>query len=120
MNLRFPSIPFCSLAYLGICLGKASAQGPNLLTNGDFSANAAAFTSWPAYAGGANPATVPGWNIPGGGWGVNGNLTATNVFGPANVGTIGAFAFRQNPGTIEQNFASLAGHIYAPQHFLIW
>lgn len=113
MNLRFPSIPFCSLAYLGLCLGKASAQGPNLLTNGDFSANAAAFTTWPAYAGGANPATVPGWNIPGGGWGVNGNSTATNVFGPVNVGTIGAFAFRQAAGTIEQNFASLAGHIYA-------
>jgi hypothetical protein len=63
--------------------------GPtNLIVNGDFMANALAFTAWPGYTGGANPASITGWsNINGGNAGVNGPLTSVgDPFGPTSTG----------------------------------
>ena len=84
-------------AVLG-CALPALAQ--NLVANGTFTANAAAFTTWPGYVGGANPASVAGWS-PGvgttGGYGINGAGTASTAFGPANDGG-NTYLFIQNTG----------------------
>jgi hypothetical protein len=64
----------------------------NLILNGDFSANAAAFSASPGYAGsGSNPTDITNWtNINGGSAGVNGagvSFAPVNPFGPTNAGT---------------------------------
>ena len=68
----------------------ASTASANMITNGDFSANASAYASEPGYNGsGANPVEPTGWSSTApavyGGVGVNGTDTATavgNVFAP--------------------------------------
>jgi PhoPQ-activated pathogenicity-related protein len=93
----------------------------NLLVNGDFTANAAAFTKWPGYVdlgdvdpSNPNPASITGWlnyfNSPG--QGVNGAGAATSVgnpFGPTNTGDR-TYAFLQNGGSnlLGQYLPSLA------------
>ena len=87
----------------------ASAQ--NLVTNGNFTSNAAGFTNWPGYVGGSNPTNIPGWTQisgPAGGYGVNGAGTVTSIFGPVNTGG-NTFGFIQGTGkTLAQNLPSLA------------
>jgi autotransporter-associated beta strand protein len=63
----------------------------NLIFNGSFTASAAAFVTWPGYAGGgANPASIAGWsNIAGSGVGLNGAAVGPavgNPFSPTNAG----------------------------------
>ena len=74
-------------------LAATSNQAPviaaeNLVSNGNFTANAAAFGTWPGYTGGVNPASITGWNnLHGPGVGVNGaavGFTSPNPFAPVN------------------------------------
>jgi hypothetical protein len=68
--------------------------GPtNLIFNGDFAANASAFTTWPGYTqpwNVGNPAGIAGWiNMSNSLVGVNGawvNFASPNPFGPADAG----------------------------------
>ena len=53
-----------------------------LLTNGDFSANASSFTTVPGYTGGSNPASITGWDTF--------TKTDTNSIGLNGSGTGGA------------------------------
>ena len=68
--------------------GAGAAHAQNLVANGDFTANAAAFATSPGYTGGANPAAITSWgNIIPGLVGVNGAATPLgNIFGPVNAG----------------------------------
>jgi hypothetical protein len=64
----------------------------NWIANGDFTANAPAFTAYPGQITGANPAEISGWLSfgAGSGQGLNGSKTGASVgnpFGPANPGT---------------------------------
>ena len=64
---------------------------PNLITNGDFTSNAVAFTNAPGYTqpwSAGNPANITGWNnLNGLQLGVNGTATtAGDLFGPASTG----------------------------------
>ena len=78
------------LAFAGVLtvVGAASTQA-NLIANGNFTANSAAFTVYPGYTGGGNPAAITGWlnylNVAS--QGLNGAGTgAGNPFGPTNPG----------------------------------
>jgi len=82
-------------------VGSASA---NLITNGDFSANASSFVGWPGYAnwtspygGGTNPG-ISGWilNAPFGA-GVNGKDTYGNYPSPSPIVAFGPSAQQANP-----------------------
>src|ERR1051326_8024100 len=79
---------FCILFFAG-AISDVRAQ-VNLVSNGDFKANAASFGTWPGYTGGANPASITGWNnVYGSGVGVNGasvSFASPDPFGPANPG----------------------------------
>lgn len=82
---------------------------PNLVLNGDFSANATAFTVWPGYnLDGANP-TIANWTQIGGGTGINGPDTgfAGEPFAPTNTVGIDNFAFIQSPGGLVQSGLTL-------------
>lgn len=90
-----------SLALVGllIVVGTASLQA-DLIVNGDFTANAAQFTTWPGYAGGSNPTTISNWSsyLDASGIGLNGaGTTAGNAFGPTDTGGK-TYAFIQGGG----------------------
>src|ERR1700722_13355195 len=60
----------------GLLVSLSAAPGfAQVLTNGDFSANAAAYTTFPGYSGGSNPAAPTGWTIAGTNIGVNSFVT---------------------------------------------
>ena len=63
--------------------GSASAQ---VVVNGDFSANAGSFDTFPGYIGGANAPNITGWTFNGAGFGVGvngfGTIGPQTVFGP--------------------------------------
>ena len=102
-----------SLFLVASVAGIARGQGVNLVTNGDFSANIAAFNAWPGYFGGANPAFAPGWTT-GAGTGLNGTLAplggAGSPFAPA--ANVPSFLFMQNNTTATQGLTTTAGRIY--------
>lgn len=84
--------------------GAWATHGQNLIANGDFTANAAAFTNWPGYVGGENPATILDWDhFNGGSPGVNGAAVgfASSPFGPTDDGGL-AYAFIQGDGGVMQ------------------
>ncbi len=86
---RFTSlVAAAAVAALGAVASTASA---NMITNGDFSANASAYTSYPGYDGGTNPAAPTSWSSTApanyGGVGVNGTDTSFGIPfapGPSN------------------------------------
>ena len=81
---KLRTLAFASVLTL-IGVGVAPAQ--NLILNGDFTANAAAFAAWPGVINyGGNPATITDWGNPlAGQIGLNGRATgASDVFGPVN------------------------------------
>ena len=90
-----------ALAVLAGGVGAAHAQ--NLVANGDFTANAAAFTDIPGYLGdgtGANPTNITSWlTYPNDlGKGINGLAAGVgNIFGPTAAAGY-TFAFIQNGG----------------------
>lgn len=94
-------------------------QGQNVVSNGDFTANAAAFTNWPGYTAPAsqgNPASITSWTIiTGGGLGVNGPATGASVgtpFSPTNAG-LRTYAFIQGGvNGLSQTLALLPSSAY--------
>ncbi len=106
---------FVGLAVLGGVVGDACAQ-VNLVSNGDFKANAASFGTWPGYTGSPNPASITSWNnVYGGGVGVNGaavGFASPDPFGPANAGG-NTYAFLQGGvGELSQNLSLAANRTY--------
>ena len=96
---------------LAVLVGGAGAtHAQNVIANGNFTANAAAFTVWPGYlgGGGVNPADITSWGGSGG-RGVNGAGTVTDVFGPLNAGGR-TYAFIQGVGQLTQDLPGT----YAP------
>ena len=122
-SLRWASaIAALAAAVLGLTAEGASAQ-PNLITNGDFSANAALYQGWPGYDGGSNPAAPTGWTIVSGSFGLNGKDTAASVFydniyqsGNTWTSTSGRtvrdFLLCQGPGAVQQAVTTTSGHAY--------
>jgi len=102
-----------SLIALAIVLSSIGSASANLITNGDFSANASAFTGWPGYAswtsifdGQANPA-ISGWSTNGSfGMGLNGILTSSTFGTP---GPIVAFGPSVQQATPDRNWAFIQG-----------
>ena len=90
-------------------LAVAKAQGPNLVTNGNFSANVTSFKTNYGYFGGSNPASATGWT---GGTGVSGSSAAVNqAFAPTN--DVASFLFLQSDATTAtQTITTTLGHIY--------
>jgi hypothetical protein len=82
---------------------------PNLVLNGNFAANAAAFTVWPDYLRGGNPLAITDWTTTDPQSGVNGTLTAATVFGPTTQNGYNAYAFIQHyVQSLTQNLSDLA------------
>ncbi len=112
MKSSHVSLTFVSsfvLALTGIFNGFAAAQ--NLVSNPDFSGNAAIFTNGNGYfgEGGVNPAGATGWTTTGSG--INGTLTTTsNAFAPAT--NTGSFLFMQGNVSASQAIATTGGTNY--------
>ena len=92
----------------------------SMITNGVFSANAAAYTAPPGYSTGVvNPAAPAGWAASGGNTGVNGpdtgvyGSTGYQPFAPASTAGVSDFSFLQGKGAfISQTAATTAGQSY--------
>ncbi len=89
-------------------VGSSTPSGQNnLITNPNFSANAAGYTNWPGYNdNGGNPAAPIGWSVSAGLAGVNGTDTASIAFGPGTLPS-GDWAFIQDAGTMTQSQPAL-------------
>ena len=116
-----------SLAAMALTTAAAEA---NLVTNGDFSANASSYVTYPGYspgggASGSNPLTPTGWSIAGTPEpvvGVNGPDTgfyASNgePFAPSSTTGVRDFAFMQDTSiytnvSISQLISTVAGQTY--------
>ena len=88
-------------------IGSSTPTGQiNLITNGNFTANAAGYTNWPGYDNnGGNPAAPTGWTAPPNA-GVNGAGTASIAFGPGTIPP-GDWAFIQFAGVLTQSLPAL-------------
>lgn len=91
----------------------------SMISNGVFSANAAAYTAAPGYSSGVNPAAPTGWAVSGGNTGVNGPDTGVygstdyQPFAPASTAGVSDFSFLQFKGSfISQTAATAAGKTY--------
>ncbi len=90
------SVALVAVAALLITAGSANAA--NAVVNGDFSSNAALFTTFPGYVGGANPAAIDNWTHAGGSnRGINGSGIST-PFGPADQSAATYYGFIQGTG----------------------
>lgn len=107
-----------ALAALG---GRAGTAPDNLITNGDFSANAAVYRTAPGYSGKANPSCPTGWTLPTAATrklavavGVNGSDTGVGTpFGPTSSAAVKDFAFMQGGANfISQTVATVAVRKY--------
>ena len=84
-----------ALAIVGVLsvVGTVSTHAQNLIVNGDFTANAAAFVGNNGIVGSPNAATIASWTAGAGNIGINGPATSVATpYGPANPGTYN-FAF---------------------------
>jgi len=95
---------------LAIVLSTIGSASANLITNGNFSANANAFVVFPGYASSlpgapeGNPLSIPGWIWNGSGnFGVNGISTGTS----APIGIFGPSSQQSNP---DRNWVFLQGN----------
>jgi hypothetical protein len=101
-----------------IVLASTSLDAVNLVSNGDFSSNAASYVTWPGYTGGGgNPAAIDNWTKSGvGGAGLNGTGTtfAGAPFAPSATTGVNTFAFLQNgsPNALSQAIALQANTKY--------
>ena len=112
---RFPlGTSIRALAFATVALGSVKAQ--NLITNGDFDANAAAFVAFPGYLGdgapGHNPSSIPNWSFIGGGAGINGTAApgTGSPFAPAS--NVPHFLFMQGNFSAEQAITTTNGGLY--------
>ena len=109
-------------AIISLTAGTASA---NLVTNGDFSANASSYNSSPGYSPGTaappgtNPAAPTGWTVSGV-VGVNGpdvTFTPQEPFAPGGTSGVRDFAFMQDASgytdsAISQVISTISGQMY--------
>lgn len=100
---------------LAIVLSTIGSASANLITNGNFSANANAFVVFPGYASSVpgapegNPLSIPGWTWNGAGnFGVNGKDTVSNL--PALPGPIGIFGPSSQQSNPDRNWVLLQGN----------
>ncbi len=106
------------------CTGSASA---NMITNGDFSSNAAAYTTYPGASVSPNPTNPTDWNISytangvtGGNAGINGTDTGFYSsqgapFAPSSTNGVQDFLFMQGAAdipSVSQTVATTAGQTY--------
>jgi fibronectin-binding autotransporter adhesin len=113
LSSRMRFYAFSPLAFMVLSAldggGGRSLMAQNLVTNGDFSANAASFIDNNGYFGGNNPVAVPNWTTTGSG--VNGTLTPSgDPFAPAT--NVPSFLFMQSPRTASQAIATVAATDY--------
>ncbi len=113
---------FMAAAVVSLTAGTASA---NLVTNGDFSANASSYVTPPGYSiptqSPANPTNPTDW-IATNQVGVNGPDTGFyssngSPFAPGSTSGVNDFAFLQNasldaPASIEQTISTISGEVY--------
>ncbi len=106
-GIRSDVVASSLVVMVGLAVGQA--HGQNLVSNGDFSANAAQFTNFPGYLGDGlgpdNPASIPNWQTSGSngaGTGINGTLApgTQSPFAPAN--NIPSYLFMQGDQTATQ------------------
>ena len=114
-----------SCAAVGIICTVAGTASANLVTNGDFSANASSYGTYPGYSipsqTPANPANPTDWtatnqvdvNGPDTGF----YATYGSPFAPSSASGVRDFVFLQNaslnaPASIEQTFSTTAGQLY--------
>ena len=104
------TVSLATAATLLITLCVSTAHAAELVTNGDFSANAASFTGIPGYVGGSNPANPTGWTTTGQ-VGVNGSSAPYSVFAPAT--NVPTFLYIQgDSATASQALATTNGGNY--------
>ena len=105
------AIPIRALVFASIAIGTAGAQ--NLVTNGDFDANATSFVGFPGYLGGMNPSSIPNWTFTGGGGpGINGTAApgTGSPFAPAM--NVPHFLFMQGDFSADQSIDTVAATLY--------
>ncbi len=106
-------------AVAGLALLSAGKAQANMILNGDFSANASSYTSWPGYSASPNPSSPTDWTINNVTVGVNGPDTgfyATNgePFAPTSTAGVNDFAFIQNQNSyLFQTVATTVGQSYS-------
>ena len=115
------SLAAAALAVAGLSLLSAGNARANMLANGDFSANAAAYTAYPGYSTSPNPSNPTDWLIGGlssslNNAGVNGIDTGFagqgEPFAPSS-SDMADMAFLQGQGTsISQTTTTIAGRAY--------
>jgi hypothetical protein len=89
----------------------ASSVQAAIIANGDFSANAASFTTFPGVFGlGSNPASAPDWS---GGSGIGTTSSpGTCPWQPSNLGSVSNWTFMQGAGKLSQQLTLVPGHLY--------
>lgn len=100
----------CVLA-LTAWAGTASAE---LITNGDFMANAALFSGPPCYFGAweaQNPASAPGWSVAPTGSGIQ-LVSYNSMFGPTDKTGVDAYYFIQGASSAVQTLTLTVGQQY--------
>ena len=107
--------------FSGLAAGAASAS---MITNGDFSANAPAYTSYPGYSAAPNPTDPTGWTVFGSTFaGVNGTGTGVGApFAPTSTAGVADFAFIQEGNNIafdgmKQTVSTTAGQAYTLTYY---
>lgn len=100
------------LSLLTVPILASPAMAANIIVNGDFSSNAAAFTSFPGYLGGSNPSSIDSWTITiisGGNVGINGPGTSVGEpFAPSATVGVDNFVFIQGgDAVVFQNLPTL-------------
>ena len=99
-----------ALVLASVAIGTAGAQ--NLITNGDFDANAAAFVEYPGYLGGTNPSSIPNWSFTGGNAGINGTVAPGTLSPFAPAVNVPHFLLMQGDFSAEQTIVTTAGNLY--------
>ena len=105
-------------ALAGLSLFSAGNVWANLITNGDFSANAASYTTWPGYSTAGyqtSPYGPTGWTISDVHVGVNGPGTGFSAepFAPTSTAGVNDFAFIENQNVnLSQIVGTTAGQAY--------
>ena len=100
-------------AALAVAALLTMSTSANTVVNGDFSSNAALFTTFPGYVGGANPAAIDNWIHAGGSnRGING-VGISNPFGPTDKSAATYYGFIQGTGgTLSQTLTLSANTAY--------
>lgn len=111
--------------FSGLAAGVATATTVvPIITNGDFSANASSYTSFPGYSTGANPSSPTGWIVAGDVTaGVNGpDTTVGTPLAPVSLAGVRDFGFMQDGNgtpytSMNQTVSTTAGQAYTLTYY---